>query len=168
MNVVVTKEKCLRETHSHESSTPTCHRKQGEFTVCKSFWSQTTFVCLAEKIMTALQHCTTDQIILICRKKPAAQSREWCDHKSLIFIGDENDAELKLWLLPSCSESCSTPPNRVSEIEIIHWLWLMCHADMLCPSFQPENDICRSLSRAIMTGSKHVRLSRGVNDQNVV
>lgn len=90
------------------------------------------------------------------------------DHKPLIFIWDENYAEFKLWLLPSCSESCSTPPNRVSEIEIIHWLWLMCHADMLCPSFQPENDICRSLSRAIMTGSKHLRLSRGVNDQNVV
>lgn len=156
---------CLRETLSHERSMPTCHRKQGELTMCKSFWSQTTFVCLVEKIMIALQHCMTDQIILVCRNNPAAQSR---DHKSLIFIWDENYAEFKLWLLPSYSESCSTPPNRVSEIEIIHWLWLMCHADMLCPSFQPENDICRSLSRAIMTGSKHLCLSRGVNDQNVV
>lgn len=155
MNVVVTRGMSAEEIHANMPHNTT------------SFWSQTTFVCLVEKNneCTVTLHDWSDHFSL--QKQTNSAKQRSFDHKPLIFIWDENYAEFKLWLLPSCSESCSTPPNRVSEIEIIHWLWLMCHADMLCPSFQPENDICRSLSRAIMTGSKHLRLSR-VNDQNVV
>lgn len=73
-----------------------------------------------------------------------AKHRLW-DHKSLIFIWDGNIVQIMTFAI------FRNLFYKVSEMEIMHWLWLICHADMLCPSFQTENDICSSPSRAIMT-----------------